>query len=121
MSPLPDPAFLVRQLITIAEREREALAVGADEWETVMAVRDEFDATFGMLEKAVSQRPLTDRERNDLVRLQHLHAENIRIADDLRASAGGQLQELSNVRKIGGYAPLGTGHRPTPRYLDSSA
>ena len=118
---IPDPALLVRQLINLAEREREALALGADNWEQVIVARDEFDGTFGMLERAVDSRALTGRERNDLVRLQHLHAENMRIADELRAQTGQKLGELSNVRKIGGYAPLGSSYRPTPRYLDSSA
>ena len=118
---LPDPAMLVRQLIILAEREREALARGAENWEQVAAARDEFDGTFGMLERAIDARPLTGRERNDLIRLQHLHSENVRIADELRAQTGRQLTELSNVRKIGGYAPLGDRHKPAPRYLDSSA
>lgn len=118
---LPDPSFLIRRLIGCAEREREALIVGADAWDSVVAARADFDSEFVRLEIAVQQRPLTDRERNDLARLNHLHAENIELADALRARTGGTLVELSNVRRMSGYAPLGDGHRPEPRYLDSSA
>jgi hypothetical protein len=118
---MPDPALLVRQLVVIAERERELLCKGASAWDEIVTARHEFDTGFAMLERAVQQRRMTDRERNDLVRLHHLHGENMRLAEELRRSAGGELRELTNVRKIGGYAPLGDGARPSARYLDGSA
>lgn len=121
MMSLPDPALLIRHLITIAERERELLAQGEEAWELVIAAHDEFDGAFAQLEKAASQRPLTERQRNDLVRLHHLHADNTRIAMELRALAASELRDLTNVHRIAGYRPNGSGSRPTTRYLDSSA
>ncbi len=121
MSPLPDPAFLIRRLIGAAERERDALMQGEDKWDDVVVARNEFDQEFARLEIAVQQRPLTPAEQNDLSRLHHLHAENIELARALQRRVGAELAELNNVRKIGGYRPLGDLPERAPRYLDSSA
>ena len=114
-----DPAFLLRRLIDLATRERASL--GAGEWEAAVELRAEYDQAFSALERSTGSTTLPAGCQNDLVRLTRLHAENVQLAMDLRQSAGSALAELTKVSQLGGYAPLGPGHQPVPRYLDHSA
>lgn len=121
MSTVPDPAFLIRRLITLAEREREALMHADENWDEVIASREDFDSEFARLEMAVSRRPLTPNEVNDLARLQHIHTVNIEISLKLQEQYGAELADINKVRKISGYKPLGDTPNDSSRYLDSSA
>lgn len=111
--------FSLRQLIRLAGDERDLLAAG--DWETALPVREEFDEQFAQLQSHIRREPLGPEHSNLLAQLTHLHRGNIDLALGLQREAGAQLKSTSNISKLGGYAPLGSDHRPSPRYLDHSA
>ncbi len=121
MSTHPDPAFIIRRLITLAEREREALLHADENWEEVVSSREDFDSEFARLEAAVSRRKLTPNEVNDLARLQHIHTVNIEISIKLQEKYGAELADINKVRQISGYKPIDDRPNDFSRYLDSSA
>lgn len=114
-----DPAVLLGRLLDLATQERECLR--AEAWDDVLTVRAAFDEAFAALQRSVGagKPPLSCRD--DLVRLERLHAENVQLTRLLRDKAGNALAEINKVSRIGSYAPLGPDNEPTPRYLDQSA
>lgn len=114
-----DHGLLLRRLVDLALREREYLR--AESWEDALDVRGLYDENFAQLQRQVGKVGLAPDNRNDLVRLQRLHEENVSLAHALRHSAGAALAELNKVQQIGSYAPMGSNHKPAPRYLDESA
>jgi hypothetical protein len=113
--------FLLRRLVLLAGEVRDLLASG--DWEGALPVQDEFDEAFATLHRLVETGHQFGAEHvNDLTQLQHVHAENQRLAIELQRTAGAQIQSTSNVRRISSaYSPLGMNHRPSPRYVDGSA
>ncbi len=113
--------FLLRRLVLLAGDVRDLLASG--DWEGALPVQEEFDEAFATLHHlAETGRVDTHQHANDLVRLQHVHRENTRLAAELHDHAGVQLRQVTNVHRIGmAYSPLGMNHRPSPRYIDGSA
>jgi len=113
------PDLLLRRVMTLAGELRDHLATG--EWELVAELQERFDEEFAALHALVERgHAFQPRHANDLAQLVHVHAENERLARELQASAGLQLCRVSNIRKIGGYAPLGASHRPSSRFIDGS-
>lgn len=113
------PVFLMRRLIELAGQERDLLVAGS--WEQALPVREQFDEHFAQLQAAAAHAPLPASLRNDLIRLHQLQGENMQLSEQLKATAGKELGEIAKVRQLNGYAPLGPGHKPVPRYLDESA
>lgn len=113
--------FLLRRLVLLAGEVRDLLATG--DWEGALPVQEELDESFATLQRLIETGHVFGRDHaNDLAQLRHVHAENERLTVELRGSAGAQLANLSNVRRIGtAYSPLGLNHRPSPRYVDGSA
>lgn len=111
--------FALRTLIRLAGDERDLLAAG--DWEGALPVREAFDEEFAQLQAHLRCEPLGAEHANLLAQLTHLHKGNIELAVGLQREAGAQLKQAAQVVKLGGYAPLGSDHRPSPRYLDHSA
>ncbi len=113
--------FLLRRLVLLAGDVRDLLASG--DWEGALPVQEEFDEAFATLHHLASRGELdVATHANELTRLQHVHAENTRLAEELHRSAGQQLRDATNVHRINkAYSPLGANHRPSPRYIDGSA
>lgn len=113
--------MLLRRLVLLAGDLRDLLASG--DWEGALPVQDEFDEAFATLHLLAERGQLdTALHANDLARLQHVHAENTRLATELHQTAARQLREIGKVHRIGlAYSPLGANHRPSPRYVDGSA
>lgn len=121
MSHTPRLDFLLRRLILLAGEVRDELATG--DWEAALPLQEAFDEAFASLQRLVETGHAFGPEHaNDLARLRHVHAENERLAFELRRTAGVQLEQVSNVRRINAaYSPLGSNYRPSPRYVDGSA
>lgn len=113
--------FLLRRLVLLAGEVRDTLATG--DWERALPLQEEFDEAFATLHRLVETGHAFGPEHaNDLAQLRHVHAENERLAIELQRTAGARLDELSQVRRINAaYSPLGSNHRPSPRYIDGSA
>ena len=113
--------FLLRRLVLLAGDVRDLLATG--DWEGALPVQEEYDEAFAALTHLADRGQLdTARYANELTRLHHVHAENVRLAGELHASARQQLGQVTKVHQIGrAYSPLGANHRPSPRYVDGSA
>ena len=119
-APQPRIEFLLRRLILLAGEVRDLLAVG--DWEQATLQQEEYDESFATLQRlAETGHDFGPQHTNELVQLRHVHAENLQLARELRVSAGIEIGQVSNVRKLGAYAPLGANHRPTPQFLDGSA
>ena len=121
MSATPRLDFLLRRLVLLAGEVRDQLATG--DWEAALPLQEEFDEAFASLQRLVETGHAFGPEHtNDLTQLRHVHAENQRLATELQRSAGHQMDTVSNVRRINAaYSPLGSNHRPSPRYVDGSA
>lgn len=113
--------FLLRRLVLLAGEVRDVLVTG--DWEGALPLQEEFDEAFGMLYRLVETGHVFGPEHsNELAQLRHVHSENQRLATDLQRSAGVKVEQVSNVRRINAaYSPLGSNHRPSPRYVDGSA
>lgn len=113
--------FLLRRLVLLAGDVRDLLATG--DWEGALPLQEQFDEAFATLHRLVETGHAFGPEHtNELTQLQHVHAENQRLAAELMRSAGATLDQVSNVRRINqAYSPLGANHRPSPRYIDGSA
>ena len=113
--------FLLRRLVLLAGEVRDQLATG--DWEASLPLQEELDEAFASLQRMVETgHPLGPRHANDLAQLSHVHAENERLAVELQRNAGAKLESFTNVRRINAaYSPLGSNHRPSPRYVDGSA
>ncbi len=124
MSPIdaqPRLELLVRRLVLLAGDVHDLLARG--DWEAALPVQDEYSETFATLQTHVEHgAALSGELLESLQRLASIHAENELLAAQLHASAGGQRQSISSVRTVArAYAPLGSNHRPVPRFVDGSA
>lgn len=114
------PDLLLRRVMSRAGDLRDVLATG--DWEQAAELQERFDEELAALQSLVERgHAFEPRHAGDLARLVHVHAENERLAAQLRATAGTELTNLSNVRRMGGYAPLGANHRPGSHYIDGSA
>jgi len=112
--------FLLRRLILLAGDVRDTLATG--DWEAARVTQDEYDVAFAAMHSLVDAGTTFQPElRNDLARLRAVHDENQLFIAELRASAGRERGQVSNVRKLSAYAPLGTNHQHAPQFLDGSA
>lgn len=122
MSPSPPRLdFLLKRLVLLAGEVRDLLATG--DWEAALPMQAEFDESFASLYQLVEAGHAFGPEHaNDLAQLQHVHAENQKLASQLQRNAAAELENVSNVRRINAaYSPLGMNHRPSPRYVDGSA
>lgn len=113
--------FLLRRLVLNAGDVRDLLASG--DWEKALPLQEEYDEAFASLQRLVETGHTFGPEHaNELAQLRHVHAENERLTADLHRSAGHERTNVSNVRRINtAYSPLGSNHRPSPRYVDGSA
>lgn len=113
--------FLLRRLVLLAGEVRDLLATG--DWEAALPVQEEFDESFAALQRLTETgHHFAPEHVNDLAQLRHVHAENERLARELHRSAGSEIDRVSKVRHItAAYSPLGSNHRPSPRYVDGSA
>lgn len=119
MMQTPEPEFLLRRLVELAGDERDLLA--KEEWEAALPVQEQFDELFAQLQVAAARTPLNRHHLAAVQQLSALHLENMALARKLQAVAGAELAKVGTADKLRGYAPLGSGHRPSPRYLDQSA
>lgn len=112
--------FLLRRLILLAGEVRDQLALG--DWEHATAAREEYDEAFAAFQARVDGGDaLTLRHASDVAQLRRVHLENQLLAEQLRRKVGAELEDVARVRRIAGYAPLGSNHKPAPRYIDGSA
>ena len=120
-SATPRLDFLLRRLVLLAGEVRDLLAQG--DWEGALPMQEEFDESFASLQRlAETGHHFGPEHVNDLAQLRHVHAENERLARDLHRSAGSEIDRVAKVRRINAaYSPLGSNHRPSPRYVDGSA
>lgn len=117
----PDLGMLLRRLLVLAGNVRDQLS--ERDWEAAIEAQETFDESFAMLVRMrETGHEFTGAHANDLAQLQHVHAENLVLAQDLKRTAGIELGHVSKVQRINSaYSPLGQNHRPSPRYVDGSA
>lgn len=112
---------LLQRLVQLAGDAHDELAKGS--WETAAPLQDAFDESFAALQALTARGDRLGREHLVLLqRLASIHADNARLASELRSSASTELDSVRRVRRVNAaYSPLGANHRPSPRYVDGAA
>lgn len=112
---------LLQRLVQLAGDAHDELATG--DWDGAAPLLEAFDESFATLEALVRAGHAFAPEHRELLgRLGSIHADNTRLAADLRRTASAELEQVGRARQVNSaYSPLGANHRPSPRYVDGAA
>lgn len=120
-APTPRLDRLLGRLVLLAGDVRDLLSTG--NVDAAVPVQEEFDEAFAQLQRLVETGHAFDRRHEAVLsQLRDVHRENERLTRALRDAAGEQLGTVTRVKRVSSaYAPLGSNHLPSPRFIDGAA